>query len=72
MGCASDLAATFPSWRVWRSDGGAWWATRRYRLTDDQLDAGLAATVAADDLAGLRVQLRQQARREGHVMAVTR
>lgn len=38
------LAEDFPAWRIWRAEGGLWMATRQYRLTDTQLDAGLYMT----------------------------
>ncbi|WP_019633118.1 hypothetical protein [Actinomadura atramentaria] len=47
----------FPGWLVWRSDAGRWYATRGGDLTDAQLHAGGAATVAADDADGLRARL---------------
>jgi hypothetical protein len=50
----------FPGWLVWRSDAGRWYATRTGDLTDAQLQAGYAMTVAADDSAGLRELLREQ------------
>ncbi|WP_030164659.1 hypothetical protein [Spirillospora albida] len=52
----------FPGWQVWRSDAGRWYATRSGDLTDAQLRAGYAMTVAADDAAGLRALLREQTR----------
>lgn len=57
------LACDFPTWRVWRA-GGMWLATRRYRLTDDQLNAGLFATLAEDSAADLRRELDRQRARE--------
>jgi hypothetical protein len=57
MGDFDDLKAAiqeeFPGWLVWRSDAGRWYATRSRDLTDAQLQAGHAMTVAADDSAGL-------------------
>ncbi|GAA4127699.1 hypothetical protein [Actinomadura keratinilytica] len=68
MGDFDDLKAAieaeFPGWLVWRSDAGRWYATRSGDLTDAQLQAGYAMTVAADDAAGLRELLRDQARRD--------
>jgi hypothetical protein len=49
---------------VWRSDAGRWYATRTGDLTDAQLQAGYAMTVAADDSAGLRELLREQRSRD--------
>lgn len=64
MGDFEDLKAAieeeFPGWLVWRSDAGRWYATRSGDLTDAQLRAGYAMTVAADDAAGLRGLLREQ------------
>ncbi|MBW8484452.1 hypothetical protein [Actinomadura parmotrematis] len=67
MGDFEDLKTAiereFPGWLVWRSDAGRWYATRSGDLTDAQLQAGYAMTVAADDAEGLRVLLRDQSRR---------
>jgi hypothetical protein len=64
MGDFEDLKAAieeeFPGWLVWRSDAGRWYATRSGDLTDAQLQAGYAMTVAADDPARLRELLRDQ------------
>jgi hypothetical protein len=66
MGDFEDLKAAiegeFPGWQVWRSDAGRWYATRSGDLSDAELQAGCAMTVAADDSAGLRVLLAEQAR----------
>ncbi|MCI0687828.1 MAG: hypothetical protein L0Y54_11410 [Sporichthyaceae bacterium] len=48
-----QLQAAYPGWRLWRTrnpDGSpaAWYATRARPLTDRELRAGLAATVADD------------------------
>ncbi|TYK48918.1 hypothetical protein [Actinomadura decatromicini] len=68
MGDFEDLKAAieeeFPGWQVWRSDAGRWYATRSGDLTDAQLQAGYAMTVAADDSSGLRRLLIDQTRRE--------
>ncbi|MFA1544653.1 hypothetical protein [Actinomadura chokoriensis] len=48
------IEAEFPGWQVWRSDAGRWYATRSGDLTDAELQAGCAMTVAADDSPGLR------------------
>lgn len=50
----------FPGWQVWRSDAGRWYATRIGDLTDAELQAGCAMTVAADDSEGLRRLLVEQ------------
>ncbi|OLT12784.1 hypothetical protein BJF79_21480 [Actinomadura sp. CNU-125] len=64
MGDFDDLKTAieseFPGWQVWRSDAGRWYATRSGDLSDAQLQAGYAMTVAADDSAGLRALLREQ------------
>ncbi|TDE24887.1 hypothetical protein [Actinomadura sp. 6K520] len=68
MGDFADLKAAiegeFPGWQVWRSDAGRWYATRSGDLSDSQLAAGYAMTVAADDSAGLRRLLLDQPRGE--------
>jgi hypothetical protein len=68
MGDFEDLKAAieeeFPGWLVWRSDAGRWYATRSGDLTDAQLQAGYAMTVAADDSPGLRALLLDQRRRD--------
>jgi hypothetical protein len=58
------IEAEYPGWLVWRSDAGRWYATRSGDLTDAQLDAGYAMTVASDDAAGLRDLLQDQRRRD--------
>jgi hypothetical protein len=59
------IEGEFPGWLVWRSDAGRWYATRSGDLTDAQLQAGYAMTVAADNAPGLRELLLDQARRKG-------
>ena len=61
----ADLAAGFPGWHIWRGRDGrgadkGWYATRQRRLSAGEGDAGLAATLGADDAASLRGQLAQQ------------
>ncbi|TNY38540.1 hypothetical protein [Thermomonospora catenispora] len=67
MGDFADLKAAieaeFPGWTVWRSDTGRWYATRTRDLTDAQLQAGHAMTLAADDAAGLRERLARRSDR---------
>jgi hypothetical protein len=58
------IESEFPGWLVWRSDAGRWYATRTGDLTDAQLQAGYAMTVAADDSGGLRELLRDQQDKE--------
>ncbi|WP_131736188.1 hypothetical protein [Actinomadura roseirufa] len=68
MGDFEDLKTAIesehPGWQVWRSDAGRWYATRSTDLTDAELQAGYAMTVAADDAPGLRELLAGQARGE--------
>ncbi|RKS71628.1 hypothetical protein BZB76_4432 [Actinomadura pelletieri DSM 43383] len=68
MGDFDDLKAAiqeeYPGWQVWRSDAGRYYATRSGDLSDAQLQAGLAMTVAADDSVGLRRLLLDQTRQE--------
>ncbi|MBO2450517.1 hypothetical protein J4573_25670 [Actinomadura barringtoniae] len=68
MGDFEDLKAAlqseFPGWLVWRSDAGRWYATRSGDLTDAQLQAGYAMTVAADDSTALRELLLDQTRKD--------
>ncbi|MEU5884623.1 hypothetical protein [Spirillospora sp. NPDC047279] len=68
MGDFEDLKAAIesehPGWLVWRSDAGRWYATRSGDLTDAQLQAGYAMTLAADDEGGLRELLIDQARKD--------
>ena len=61
----ADLAADFRGWHIWRGRDGrgshrGWYATRQRRLRAAELDAGLAATLGADDAETLRGQLAQQ------------
>ncbi len=61
----ADLAAAFPGWHIWRGRDGrgddkGWYATRRRRLTADELGAGLTATLNAEDAASLYGLLAQQ------------
>lgn len=68
MGDFDELKAAieeeFPGWQVWRSDAGRWYATRSGDLSDAELQAGCAMTVAADDAEGLRRMLLDQRRGE--------
>ncbi|GGL27123.1 hypothetical protein [Planomonospora parontospora] len=55
------IRTVFPSWSVFRSDAGAFYATRRGEtLTDQQIDAGLQRTVCADGLANFVRLLQEQ------------
>lgn len=58
----ASIESEHPGWVVWRSDAGRWYATRSGDLTDAEISAGLAMTLASDDEPGLRVQLDGQAR----------
>jgi hypothetical protein len=54
------IRAAFPAWNVWRSDEGAWWASRRHPLRPSQWPAGYALTVAADEARELRTLITRQ------------
>jgi hypothetical protein len=61
----AGLAADFPGWHIWRGRDGrgshkGWYATRQRRLRAAELNAGLAATLNADDAETLRGLLAQQ------------
>jgi hypothetical protein len=56
----ATLEADFPGWVVWRSDAGHWYATRAGSLTDQQIQAGYAMTVAAEVPETLRLLLDEQ------------
>jgi hypothetical protein len=62
-----DVRDTFPAWAVFRSDAGAFYATRRgERLSFEQIKAGQQQTVCADGLPAFVDLLREQeARRVG-------
>jgi hypothetical protein len=49
----TSMQAAFPGWKVWRSDAGGWWASRRNPLRPSRWPGGYALTVAADDPAAL-------------------
>ncbi|MET8866289.1 hypothetical protein ABZW11_25420 [Nonomuraea sp. NPDC004580] len=56
-----DLQAAFPGWCIWRSSAGRIWATRNgRRLSQHEIDHGLAQTIDADDIAQLADQLKEQ------------
>lgn len=58
------LRATFPGWSIFRSDAGAFYATRRgAALSPTEIDAGLHQTVSADGLAAFVELLHAQSRR---------
>ncbi|MFI6800984.1 hypothetical protein [Streptosporangium canum] len=55
------LRATFPRWAIFRSDAGAFYATRRaVALSAAEINAGIQQTVCADDLDGLVAALQEQ------------
>lgn len=56
------IQTRFPGWVIWLSDAGRWYATRRGRLSDDELHAGYAMTVAADTPERLAALLAAQSR----------
>ncbi|TXK35130.1 hypothetical protein [Nonomuraea sp. C10] len=57
----STLRASFPGWSFFRSDTGAFYATRRgVQLNDAELDAGLQQTVSADDADTFVALLHEQ------------
>ncbi|WP_091081253.1 hypothetical protein [Nonomuraea wenchangensis] len=57
----SALRASFPGWAFFRSDTGAFYATRRgVQLNDVEIDAGLQQTVSADDEATFVALLHEQ------------
>ncbi|MEV5754095.1 hypothetical protein AB0L00_40310 [Actinoallomurus sp. NPDC052308] len=56
----ATLESDFPGWVVWRSDAGHWYATRAGSLTDQQIQAGQAMTVAAEAPETLRLLLAEQ------------
>jgi hypothetical protein len=74
----AGLAADFPSWHIWRGRDGrgadkAWYATRKgQRPTAAELDAGLAATLSADDATSLHDRLTKQLVIQGGRQAVRR
>ncbi|RJL23963.1 hypothetical protein [Bailinhaonella thermotolerans] len=59
----SQVAEEFPSWTVFRSNAGRWWASLRRELTRHEMES-CDRVVDADDLAGLAEKLREQERRQ--------
>lgn len=47
----ADLRTSHPEWSIWRSDAGAYYASRH--LVASQLREGMTATLAADELGQL-------------------
>ena len=61
----AGLAATFSGWHVWRGRDGrgadkGWYATRRQRLTTEELGVWLTPRLNAEDAASLHGLLAQQ------------
>lgn len=57
----TELLASFPGWAFFRSDTGAFYATRRgVQLNEAELDGGLQQTVSADDEDTLIALLHEQ------------
>ncbi|MEV4249641.1 hypothetical protein AB0J63_40280 [Streptosporangium canum] len=55
------LRVAFPRWAIFRSDAGAFYATRRgVALSAAEISAGIQQTVCADDLDGLVAVLQEQ------------
>ncbi|WP_285704433.1 hypothetical protein [Microtetraspora sp. NBRC 16547] len=66
VGCDLDeVRDRFPAWVFFRSDAGAFYATRRgERLSFEEIGTGLQQTVCADELPAFLALLRaQEARR---------
>ncbi|MGI5162596.1 hypothetical protein [Microbispora sp. CA-102843] len=60
-----ELEHDFPEWGVWRAtdslgESGDWYASRRKRISPEQLRAGLWATVHAASPEQLRELLAEQ------------
>jgi hypothetical protein len=56
----TSIQTAFPSWNVWRSDEGGWWATRRRPVRPSRWPAGYALTVAADEARELHELITRQ------------
>jgi hypothetical protein len=55
------IRVTFPRWAIFRSDGGAFYATRRGgALSVNEIRDGLQQTVCAEDLGGFIAVLQEQ------------
>ncbi|GAA0853603.1 hypothetical protein ACFQVD_26235 [Streptosporangium amethystogenes subsp. fukuiense] len=57
------LAAKFPDWRIWRSDRGHWYATRRTPVTEAQGRARCNRMVDASNSDALDELLTEQQER---------
>jgi hypothetical protein len=57
----AQLAKEFPSWHIWNSRTGRWWATRRGNLRfSREHDPGWSMTVDGDTSEELRGSLQSQ------------
>ncbi|GAA0962451.1 hypothetical protein [Actinocorallia libanotica] len=61
-----DLQNNWPDWRIWRSSGGSWMATRRRTLTVDEVSEGLAHTLMENAEHELLAELDEQQRIESN------
>jgi hypothetical protein len=59
---AAIEAAFSGRWGVWLSDTGWWWATRTRALTNEEVSAGCAPHIHADNPDELTERIRQQER----------
>lgn len=58
-GVMGAIECGFPGWRVWRSGGGGWWATRTGRDAHCDRDDPRPMCVDAADAEGLRAALTE-------------
>ncbi len=56
-----NLQKAWPDWKIWRSDGGSWMATRRGTLTAAEIRARLAYTLMEPNAEQLVDMLTEQA-----------
>lgn len=56
-----EISEAWPDWKIWRSDGGSWMATRRRTLSAAEIRARLAHTLMEPDAEKLVEQLVEQA-----------
>lgn len=62
-----SLREAYPDWLIRRSGIGRWWAMPEFVLTTEQIAAGIAPAVVADDLEVLAdVLFYQERRRHRH------
>jgi hypothetical protein len=64
------LQNEYPQWKIWPSDAGHWYASRRHHLSRHAHRFGVWQTVDAADLDGLRAELVDQAAREETAVAM--